>query len=108
MKRNWIKHLASAIALTSMAAAQTSAPVPKFTLVPVTHFIPELFKSPPDSFSMLSADRYLYPYNLAKAGYTEEEYLVSGTANVYDWGSDAKPVVKTPNAPYGTRIRVRH
>jgi len=94
-------------AIAPILAAQNATPLPKSTLVPVTKFVPELFKSPPDSFSMLSADRYLQPYNLAKAGYTEEEYLIGGTANVYDWGADGKPVVKTRNAPYGTRIRVR-
>src|SRR5262249_38369032 len=42
-----------------------------------------------------------------KAGYVEEEYLVSGTANVYDWAADGSVNVKTPNAPYTTRILVR-
>lgn len=114
MDGSWTKGrtstLAAALILAcgaSVAVAQNTPPLPKFTLVPVTHFIPELLKSPPDSFSMLSADRYLQPYNLAKAGYVEEEYLISGTANVYDWGADGKAVVKTPDAPYGTRIRVR-
>jgi hypothetical protein len=44
-----------------------------------------------------------------KAGYVEEEYFVKGTANVYEWntGVSAVPVVRTPNAPYTTRIIVR-
>jgi hypothetical protein len=92
----------------AVTVAQNAVPLPQAKLVPVTKFVPELFKSPPDSFSMLSADRYLQPYNLGKAGYTEEEYLITGAANVYDWGADGKLTVKTPNAPYGTRIRVRH
>src|SRR6266699_211766 len=92
----------------SVTQAQNATSVPRFTLAPVSRFVPELFKSPPDSFSMLSADRYLHPYNLAKDGYAEEEYLITGTANVYDWGADGKLMVKTPNAPYGSRIRVRH
>lgn len=41
-----------------------------------------------------------------KAGYTELEYFVSGTANVYTW-SGTEPVVRTADAPYTTRILVR-
>jgi hypothetical protein len=37
----------------------------------------------------------------------EEEYLVSGKANVYDWGADNKAVVRTPDAPYTTRMIIR-
>ncbi len=81
--------------------AQTPTPVPKSTLVPVTEFIPELTKSPPNSFSLGSADRYIQPENLTKLGYVEEEYFISGNANVYDWGSDGKVAVKAGhNAPY--------
>lgn len=42
-----------------------------------------------------------------KAGYIEEEYFVSGTANVYDWDGSNNPYVRTPDAPYTTRILVR-
>lgn len=41
-----------------------------------------------------------------RARYTEKEYFVSGTANVYTW-SGTEPVVRTPDAPYTTRILVR-
>ena len=37
----------------------------------------------------------LQPQNLAAHGYVEEEYLVSGKANVYDWSADNKAVVPT-------------
>jgi hypothetical protein len=40
-------------------------------------------------------------------GYVEEEYLVSGKANVYDWALDGSVSVKIPAAPYTTRILVR-
>jgi hypothetical protein len=49
----------------------------------------------------------LRPQNLADHGYVEEEYLVSGTANVYDWDTDNHAVVRTANAPYTTRMIVR-
>ena len=96
-----------AITLAAVACGQTGTPLPKATLVPATKFYPELFKSPPDSFTMLAADRYIHPYDLTKAGYIEEEFFVSGTSNVYDWGADGKAMVKTPKSPYTTRIRIR-
>ncbi|MEA2330098.1 MAG: hypothetical protein QOH58_236 [Thermoleophilaceae bacterium] len=48
--------------------------------------------------------------DLAARGYALEEYFVSGKANVYYWGADGKaktPRVRTPNAPYTTRMVVR-
>ncbi|WP_409304136.1 alpha/beta hydrolase domain-containing protein [Peribacillus sp. SCS-155] len=48
--------------------------------------------------------------DLEKYGYRLDEYLVSGKANVYDWGKDGKaasPQVRTANAPYTTRMVVR-
>jgi hypothetical protein len=47
------------------------------------------------------------PENLAAVGYVEQEYLVRGTANVYDWPGVGPAVVRTPDAPYVTRILVR-
>ncbi len=56
-----------------------------------------------------------YPFNaakrtnqdLSKSGYVEEEFFVSGLANVYDFDSKGDVIVKTANAPYTTRILVR-
>ena len=61
----------------------------------------------PASHPFLASDRNLVPLDLAKAGYVEEEFLVSGNASVYDWQADGSVTVKTPNAPYATRILVR-
>lgn len=46
------------------------------------------------------------PRELARDGYVEEEYLVGGTANVYEWpeGGAAAPIAA---GPYETRILVR-
>lgn len=41
------------------------------------------------------------------AGYVEEEYFISGYANVYTWDANNNPVVRTADAPYATRIIVR-
>ncbi|VEI12776.1 alpha/beta hydrolase domain-containing protein [Trueperella bialowiezensis] len=45
------------------------------------------------------------PLDLAAAGYTEEEYFISGTANVYEGQSEL--AVKYREQPYTTRIMVR-
>jgi hypothetical protein len=60
-----------------------------------------------DSFPFGSASRTNAPQNLSGVGYVEEEYLVGGFANVYDFDAEGKIVVKTANAQYGTRILVR-
>lgn len=50
----------------------------------------------------------LQPEDLSKQGYVEEEFIVSGAANVYDWpAAGGAAVVKTPDAPYTTRVLVR-
>ncbi|HEX3591304.1 MAG TPA: alpha/beta hydrolase domain-containing protein [Pseudonocardiaceae bacterium] len=47
--------------------------------------------------------------DLADYGYVEDEYFLSGTANVYQYDASGKNVeVKTPNVPYTTVILVRH
>src|SRR5262249_25298150 len=85
----------SAIATLLLAVAAT--PVPKATPVPLTA----------DSYPFMAANKSTPALDLSKVGYVEEEYLVNGTANVYDWASDGAVSVKTPNAPYTTRILVR-
>src|SRR5258706_14568089 len=80
------------------SAAALLAQTPKVTgPIPVTA----------TSHPFLAGNQNLTPLDLAKAGYVEEEYLISGTANVYDWAADGKVSVKSPNAPYTTRILVR-
>ena len=56
---------------------------------------------------MMMSSKLQAVVDLAKAGYVEEEFLISGRANVYDWGPDGRAIVKTPNAPYTTRILLR-
>src|SRR5712691_4231181 len=60
-----------------------------------------------DSVPFLAADKNLEPTDLKKHGYIEEEFIVTGTANVYDWAANGALTVKTPNVPYGTRVLVR-
>jgi len=42
-----------------------------------------------------------------KIGYVEEEYFVSGTANVSNWPAPGTATIRVANAPYTTRMLVR-
>jgi hypothetical protein len=90
------KLLALTASFAAFALAQ-SVPIPKVTPVPTTA----------TSYPFLAASHNLTPIDLAKAGYVEEEFIISGNANVYDWAADGKLSVKAANNPYATRILVR-
>jgi hypothetical protein len=60
-----------------------------------------------DSYPLCAANRSVVPQDLDKYGYVEEEFFVSGKANVYDLDETNKVVVITPDAPYTTRILIR-
>jgi hypothetical protein len=45
--------------------------------------------------------------DLAAQGYVEEEFIVSGTANVYRYGADGAVEVDREGVPYATRILMR-
>jgi len=84
--------------LVFMVGAVGATPMPKVTgPIPVTA----------DSYPFMASNKSTPAFDLSKVGYVEEEYIVSGTANVYDWAADGSVNVKTPNAPYTTRILVR-
>jgi len=88
--------LLALIPFAAFALAQ-SVPIPKVTPVPTTA----------TSYPFLAASHNLVPIDLAKSGFVEEEFIINGTANVYDWAADGKLSVKAANAPYATRILVR-
>ncbi len=48
----------------------------------------------------------LNPEDLGARGYVEEEFLISGKANVYDWPATGA-IIKSADAPYTTRVLVR-
>jgi hypothetical protein len=91
--------LATATALALLAGpASAKTPIPRVTgPLPVTA----------SSYPFGAADHQLVPQRLARAGYVEEEYLVSGRANVYSWPAPGPAVVRTPDAPYTTRVLIR-
>ncbi|MGD0917687.1 MAG: alpha/beta hydrolase domain-containing protein [Thermodesulfobacteriota bacterium] len=85
-------------ALTTMQSLHAATPIPAVTgPIPVTA----------DSYPFGSAVRTNLPQDLSKFGYVEEEYFVSGFANVYDFDTNGSVIIKTANAPYTTRILVR-
>jgi predicted DNA-binding protein with PD1-like motif len=82
----------------SDTAPTAATPVPKVTgPLPVSA----------DSYPFGAAGHTRIPSDLKKDGYVEEEFLISGTANVYDWPLPGPAVVRTPNVPYTTRVLVR-
>lgn len=60
-----------------------------------------------DSYPFGAADHTRVPEDLAAVGYVEEEFLVAGTSNVYDWPASGPAVVRTAGVPYVTRVLVR-
>jgi hypothetical protein len=60
-----------------------------------------------DSVPFMAAGNNLEPTDLSKFGYVEEEFILSGNANVYDWSADGAVTVKTPNVRYANRILLR-
>ena len=47
------------------------------------------------------------PQDLRRLGFVEEEYVMRGSANVYDWPGASGAVVRTAGAPYATRVLLR-
>ena len=59
------------------------------------------------SYPFGAAEHTMMAEDLRREGYIEEEFLISGTANVYEWPKLGPATVRTPNAPYSTRVLVR-
>jgi hypothetical protein len=100
----WFASLAVLFALMGSAApaAAQEAPVPTPAPqvrgpIPVTA----------GSYPLMASARLQTIVDLPAHGYVEEEFFVSGGANVYDWGADGRLTVRTANAPYATRIMLR-
>jgi hypothetical protein len=88
---------AAAFLFVSPVQAQGGTPLPEVTgPIPVTE----------ESYPFLDQ---LGPPRIAmfNAGYVEEEFFISGLSNVYTWDANNNPIIRTPDAPYTTRIIVR-
>src|SRR5277367_1143228 len=96
MRRALVQSAAACAVL--LASLNAATPVPKVTgPLPVTA----------ESYPFGAADHTRIPQDLKKMGYIEEEFLIRGTANVYDWSEPGPATVRTSNAPYVTRVLVR-
>jgi len=90
----------AALVLTvATASAQTRLVV----TVPATTLLPRTAASHPFG----AADAMQQPLRLDTRGYVEEEYAVSGVAQVYGWNADGTVSVRHRDLPYTTRILVR-
>ena len=73
--------------------------------------LPEVYGPLPNtdvSYPLNAANRQQKPVNLADFGYVEEEYLVSGYANVYEYHDvGLYPKIRCENGRYCTRILIR-
>ena len=98
MKRVRVSAMFACAVALCMPAAAGATPVPKVTgPLPVSV----------TSYPFGAADHQQVPEDLHKFGYVEQEYLASGKANVYSWPAPGPAVVRTPDAPYTTRVLVR-
>jgi hypothetical protein len=97
-----MKKLALLLAILC-AAAPAAAQTATVALPDVTGPIPVTATSMP----LMASNKLQTLVDLPKAGYIEEEFFVTGRANIYDWAAGGGVTVKTPNAPYTTRIMLR-
>ncbi|MHA7145365.1 alpha/beta hydrolase domain-containing protein [Arthrobacter sp. TmT3-37] len=103
----------SASLSASPALAKDTSPVPgpvaavsSGTTTPIPAVQGPL-KSTAETYPFGAADHQEVPQDLTKLGYVEEEYLVSGTSNVYTWPTTGPAQIRTADAPYTTRVLVR-
>ncbi|MBV9196374.1 MAG: hypothetical protein JO168_19745 [Solirubrobacterales bacterium] len=92
------------IGLMAAVACVLAAPAGAKTAIP--HAVGPLPVTA-SSYPFGAADHQLVPEYLRSNGYVEDEYLVSGKANVYTWPARGPAVVRTPDAPYTTRVLIR-
>jgi hypothetical protein len=103
MMRN-VLSIACSVVLVSLSGTFAQNPNPTPTPVPkVTGPIPVTADSHPFMANLYT----LGAQDLTKLGYVEEEFIVSGNANVYDWMKDGSLKVLSSNGAYATRILVR-
>jgi hypothetical protein len=92
------------LGLLMSAASCISAPAPSQPS-PLAHVMGPLTQSP-SSHAFGGAAYTMRPEDLGTQGYLEEEFFVSGAANVYDWPATGA-VIRTADVPYTTRVLVR-
>lgn len=89
--------LAVALALVTGSHVLAASKVPGARPLPITA----------ESYPFGAATHTRVPLDLAAIGYVEEEFLIAGTSNVYDWPAPGPAVIRTANVPYVTRVLIR-
>ncbi len=87
--------------LSTICAATAVAASVEHPALPAIHSVVER----PGSHAFSAARYQSQPLDLSRFGYTEEEYLLSGEARVFDWTPQGVQVLA--RGPYTTRILVR-
>ena len=98
LRRCWMLIAVSVAAAIPTAGAEAAIPVPR---------VEGPLAATPGSYPFGAADHQRRPQDLRRLGFVEEEYLMRGSANVYDWPGQNGAVVRTAGAPYATRVLVR-
>ena len=96
---HWFRWVLSLIFAAGLLHLQASAQLPTRTAL-----LPTAVTRPPAGNGMMHAASTV---DLKPLGYVEEEYFVTGKANVYYYRSDGAVGIKTPDIDYTTRILVR-
>jgi hypothetical protein len=107
-RRNTLSATALAVAV-SLAPAIASAKPAGHAVTPSVAPVPRVvgpIANTPRSWPFAAADHSVTRRDLSKDGYVEEEYFLSGDANVYDWPA-LDNLVSFAKGPYTTRILVR-
>lgn len=98
---------AAALIATMLPATASAQPgdvtTDEMTAVPNVQWVPRT----PDSYPFNAADHARVPVDLAASGFVEEEFFLSGNANVYTKADGSLGVHRT-DVPYTNRILVRH
>lgn len=85
--------------LLKFVRGTTPAPIPAATAT--------LLPNTASNYPFGGAAHTRVPEDLSKAGYVEEEFLLSGNAGVYDWPAPGPATIRTFAAPYTTRMIIR-
>jgi hypothetical protein len=100
------RHSRAALVLLSAVVALLLSGAPASAAIPLPTVVGPLPVSE-ESYPFGAAAHQMVPQDLSERGYVEEEYLVSGQANVYEWPATGPATVRTAGAPYTTRVLIR-
>lgn len=107
MRSVWVRSLSLLTAIALLGVASPAAAGGSTAVTLPTPQVTGPLPATEASYPFGAADHQLTPQDLSASGYVEEEYLVSGDANVYSWPAPGPATVRTADVPYTTRVLVR-